>query len=189
MIDTRFSRSARLVGIVATGVVLLLVLAASTASAAVALLPKSATAAERGAWITIRESAFYPSNFNPALGEAVAVASGGVFGAGTAGTTVITDGVPGFSPCGQTFCDNGKDAYAFSNGTLTRTWSVVMQGIDMTATTATTYTFSGTWVISSGTGAYAGAGGSGTVSGTCLADLSGNSVCQETTTGRIRIAH
>lgn len=189
MIDTRFSRSARLVGVVATGVVLLLVLAASTASAAVALLPKSATAAERGAWITIRESAFYPSNFNPALGEAVAVASGGVFGESTMATTVITDGVPGFSPCGHTFCDNGNDAYSFSNGTVTRTWSVVMQGIDMTATTATTYTFSGTWVISSGTGAYVGAEGSGTVSGTCLADLSGNSVCQKTTKGHFQITH
>ncbi len=188
MIGARFSRSVGLIAVVASGVALLLGFAA-TASVAAALLPKSATAAEDGNRITIRESAFYPSNFNPALAEAVAVASGGVFGAGTTGTTVITDGVPGFSPCRQTFCDNGQDVYTFSKGTITRTWRVVMQGIDMTATTATTFTFSGTWRIPSGTGAYAGAEGSGKVSGVCLADVSGNSVCQETSTGQMQIGH
>ncbi len=148
----------------------------------VALLSISAASAADQSKITIRESAFYPSNFGTAPAEAVAVASGGVFGAGTTGTTVITDGVPGFSACGQTFCDNGQEVYTFPRGTITVTWQVVMQ-----ATSAYTFTFMGTWRIASGTGAYAGAQGSGKVAGPCLADVSGNSVCLETRTGQMQI--
>ena len=155
----------------------------------VGLLPMSAATAEDQGKITIRESALFPPNYPPALAEGVVVASGGVFGSGTTGTAVITDGVPGFIACGQTFCDNGQDVYTLSKGTITRTWSVVMQGIDMTATSASTYTFSGTWRIPSGTGAYSGAQGSGKVNGVCLLDVSGNSVCQQTTTGRMQIEH
>jgi hypothetical protein len=153
---------------------------------AVALLPLSAGAEDQSK-TTITESAYYPNTFPPALAEGVAFASGGVFGEGTTGTSVITDGVPGFGPCGQTFCDNGQDVYTFPKGTITVTWQVVMQGIDLTATSNSTYTFMGTWRVSSGTGAYAGAYGSGKVGAPCLLDVSGNSVCQETRTGQIQI--
>ena len=64
-----------------------------------------------------------------------------------------------------------------------------MQGIRPTATSPYIFTFMGTWRVAGGTRAYAGAQGSGEVSGPCLADVSGNSVCQETRTGRMQIEH
>jgi len=44
-----------------------------------------------------------------------------------------------------------------------------------------------TWSIQSGTGVYAGAQGSGKVDGPCLSDVTGDSVCPETRTGRMQI--
>jgi hypothetical protein len=150
----------------------------------VALLPMSAAGADDLSKVTIHAAEYFPAAFPAVPGTSILVASGGAFGNGKDGTGAITQMGP-TTMCGphlSAFCMHGQDVYTFAKGTITLPWRGQTR-----ITSPTTSITTGTWRITSGTGAYAGAHGSGTWRDPCTFDASGNGLCIDTLTGRMQV--